>query len=58
MSANYLALAVLVAPLSVLETATLDKNLATQTYGKYHTVRSKARSVAPKFADADKFLSE
>jgi hypothetical protein len=62
-SANYLALAVLVAPLSVLETATLDKKTLphrhTGTY-RYHTVpvRSKARSVAPKIADADKFLSE
>jgi hypothetical protein len=39
-SANYLALAVLVAPLSVLETATLDKkNLATQTYGTLRNIR-------------------
>ncbi len=48
-SANYLALAVLVAPLSVPETATLDK----KTLPHRHTVpvRSKARSVAPKIAD-------
>ncbi len=64
-SANYLALAVLVAPLSVLETNRNpgQKNLATQTYNAYRTIRyryvAKQDLLLPaKIADADKFLSE